>query len=159
MIRIIDCIDKRTGSRFSVKVFHDKRFSDLSILIPMEYEIYTKKIGCDEFIWRSRDELSYELISSIGVDAIQLVNRNICPIYMYLMRYEDKKGNLEYLKFAAANCQSFTLWKDDQHHLSNATYELVNDCIMPSRGIYINDYIDLIEPDAYNGFNMGYEEL
>lgn len=151
MIKELNC-----GS-YSVKVFQDNRLSDLSILIPTDYDIYTRDKSNNDYRWYSHDELSYEILSNIKTDCIKLVNRNANPIYGYLMRSCDKKQNQDYLKFAAANCQHILIWKDENNKLTNAEYCTVLN-IFSYDGQRMVDYIDLIDYDAYEGFNMGYEK-
>ena len=157
MINIINCIDKY-GKPYQLKVFKDKRFGNIEILLPMRYTIYAKRKN--DIIWVSNDDLSFELIESIVTDEIIIINRNTMPINMSSVEfvYNNKKHDLDALMHIVKSCQHISIGIYDDKTMINVEYCYVTDIKRSKDNQYIIDFVDIIDDSSYHGYNLGYEE-
>ena len=157
MIKIINSVDD-TGIEYQLKVFKDENFSNIEILLPMDYSIYI--VGKNNsIIWESNEDLSSDIIQRIKTHTIIIVNKNPSPGRWIKFDYNDKKHDLECLKHMVRNCQHLSIGISPDKHLINVEYCYLLNARRSKDNSYMMDHIDLIADDEYNGYNLGYEEF
>ena len=142
MIEIINCIDKN-GDKFQLKVFKDKRFSDLEILLPMDYIVFGVEGEYDNPVFIS-DNLDFDMFSKMNLYRLIILNKDIVPFgYIAIFDYHNKSKDMEVFKNIVRHCQNISIGLDN-NRMINAEY-----CYLIERKNKCNAYdlIDIINDD------------